>query len=512
MKARILRALGTALIVHAAASCGSRVAAQDPEDCEPVTAASVSRVAERLSLTLAQTEWLRNRRRAGRLEDPSDLRDLPDADAGLLENLAGAFCWGRNWEGEARVSSRHRRGAEQGEIQAALEGNGVRFRGRSRRETDAGLQARGSVVVRRSGWEVLLGHLRCRRGLGLLLATPGAEIRGNAALGLASSGWGASVSMDPELSRGILFGHDAPDGAWRLGGIQGGGKHPSWWGTGEWVRNNEHGAYGGAVLVGPGGPAGSLWIEAAETGGGWCAEWAWGVSGSAQGAAWRFLSKRFGFRAGAARRSASFHVPALRAIRAPRSDETLGLQTEVRWRPGTGRFLIFRFEDGRSPDRPWIRFRTVREVAWGERVAAGLALGLLWRSIAVETQDPREEEGRLRGDLTYRRSSWRLGFRIEERISATGRVRFRSFRVGSRGRISWELRADVLSQSGEGPRVWSYRRRAGGVYGWDVRGPGTWIGGWTSFSWKRFALELSADAGASGWDWIGAMQVPIGKP
>ena len=508
---RVSRALVLATVVHAVASCGGRASAQDPEDCEAMTASTVARVSDRFSLTPAQSEWLENRWRQGRLEDPSDLETLPDATPALLDELAGAFCWGRRWEGSLQIQTRHRKGEARREVRSHMERAGLGFRVRGRQGPENQRDLRGSLAYRRSGWEAVLGHLRARGALGLLLATPGAELRGGPALGPATSGWGSSLSLDPDLPRGAVLTRESPRGAWSLAVVQNAAGERGWWGAGEWKRRLGGKDLGGTILRGTRGWSGNLWIHQPVPDGSWTAEWAWGRAGSSQGIAWRWQGQRLGLRAGVSRRSSSFHVPEMRAIRNPRNDETLHLATELRWRPGAGRSLTFRFENERRPDRPWMRIRNLRELEWGERLATGLHLGILWRSYGLETREPREEEQRIRGELSYQRREWHWRLRLEERVSTTGSVRYCTYRLGRRGRVSWEIRGDVLSPRGTAPRVWVYRRRAGSAYGWDSWISGEWVGGWFEISWTRLDLEVSADAGTSGWDWIGAIQVPIGR-
>jgi hypothetical protein len=162
----------------------------------------------------------------------------------------------------------------------------------------------------------------------------------------------------------------------------------------------------------------------------------------------------------------------------------------------------------------------MHELEVGDRVQK-LHLSLLWR-FTRHGSEGAIEEGRdtmLRGDITLRERRWRLRLRSEMRSNPGRDARLLSLRGGREGEVAWEVRSDLYSaSSGGGPKSesgsgpWIYRRRAGGLYGWDRIQDGTWLGAWLRVPVLGQGLEVSADAGRAGWDLTAALQLRFHLP
>ena len=124
---------------------------------------------------------------------------------------------------------------------------------------------------------------------------------------------------------------------------------------------------------------------------------------------------------------------------------------------------------------------------------------------------PRDTERTLQGEWTLRRGPWRTQLRLQQRrYGDSGESMVTSIRVGRDARVAWEFRAAQVALRGSAPSVWWYSRRAGGLYGWDRLGTGTWMGAWVRFPVGRWILETSADARRDRWDLIAAIRVGMG--
>ncbi len=504
-------------LVHLAASCAA-AADPDPGDCEPVTEASAAAVADRLGLDPDQAAWLGARAAAGGLRDPAELDGLPGLGPELREALEGAFCWGSTTEGAVQAAVESRPGRTRSEIRARAAresrsgGGGVEAEGRFRREPGVDALARGGLAAAGPGWRVAAGTLRRRWGLGLLLATPGSEPRGDAPVSPAGAGWRTSLAADEETVRGIAVSGSRRGWTASLAGLRGevagpdGAHAPGPWQAATVDRSWSGGRSRAGVAVVRGGGASA--VAGAAGGrigpGDWGFEWAHGGSGEAQGGFWRFSEGALRLRAGMTRIGRGYAVPAVRAWRKGAEGDRSEVRLEGRWRGGPGRFLRVGWAEGRSLDRGGDPRRDgLRLVEVGERPGRGVRLSGLWRErAALAGGRPEEEADRetlLRAELAVRAAPWRLRVRVESRTAAGGRTRLASLRVGRRDALAWELRTGLVADTGGGPGAWWYRRRAGGLYGWSRPGPGTWIGGWTRLDWGPVTVEISADAEASGW-------------
>jgi hypothetical protein len=192
MRRRIAGAVFLGVLLHGAGSCPA--GGQDIDGCEPVTVASVTAVADRLSLDDEQLGWLRTRLGQDRLREPDDLDGMPGMGSELRDLLAASFCWVPSWAGRIELSGRSRPQGSRREGRTRLVRGTLGLAGRFRWDSGGRPILRGAVTHRRGGWSGTIGTLQVRRALGLLLVTPGAEPRGSAPIQLARNGWRSSTT------------------------------------------------------------------------------------------------------------------------------------------------------------------------------------------------------------------------------------------------------------------------------------------------------------------------------
>lgn len=517
---RWARSIGLAVLLHHAASCGPATA-QERDGCEEVTASSVVVAADYLSLDRDQLAWLLARFDEGRLREPADLGDMPGMGSALRDALVSFFCWSPSWEGRVEASVRGRADGPRREGRARFTRAVWDLSGRFRWDAGADPVARGGLAYDVHGWSGKAGTLHVRRGLGLLLATPGAEPRGSSPIRPAASGWRPSVSLDPEVVTGFSVAHDVGEwygeAAWVRGNVvdeEGGGRR-RWWGTLDCGRRETGHGVGLVQVFSRSAWSLGLHATAAAGTGEWSAEWAWGGEGTAQGAVWSLAREPWRFRAGLTRVGAGYRIPSVRLYRAGSHLETVLFRLEIRRQSGAGRFVRLGLEDGRgAPRDSWGRIDGLLELEVGERIRPGTQLVLLWRARRRgelgSAASAADVERTVRGELDVRRRLWRARVRLEERISTTGRSRMTSVRFGRAARTAWEVRSALVVEDGVPPDVWWYGRRAGGLYGWDRLPTGTWMGAWVRVPWGRWSVEMSADARRERWDWIVALRLPVG--
>ena len=496
-----------------------RVHAQaEPLPCEPLTAASLEAVAERLALGEDQVAWLRARFRRGRLRGPEDLEGLPGVGAELRDRLEAAWCWEDPRQGRGEWAVRSRRDGIRGELRVTGSASGIRLEGRWRAERGCPPRERVAVTARGGGWSVVGGTLRARHALGLLLVTPGAEPRGNAPARWSERGWTPSLAWDPETMHGIAVAREG--GRWRVEGAwvraetsPGEARAAGETASVRWRRGT--GTFG--VLVGEWGGSRLASVTAQGAAGSrrWSVEWAWGAEGSAQGISWAAGEGRWRFRSSLVRRGARFHVPQVRLVRVSPGETEGALRVEGRWQREAGRFLRVALAEERRGKRgaaSWTSVESVRELEVGQRLSRSLRGLLLWRTRARgpdgAPEDPALRQRVLRGQLLYRRRRWQLDLRLEERATAAGRSRLTAFRLGRDAGPSWRMEIGLARRTGGAPPdLWWYRRRAGGLYGWDRLRSGAWIGAWGRLPGRGWTLEGSAANRPDGWEAAVSLQM-----
>lgn len=514
---RRLRAAGAlclGLLAHGAGSCPHRAAAQEPGECEALNASTLAAEVERLGLDADQSDWLAARLAAGALEDPGDLDDLPGAGAAQIEALTAAFCWGHPARGEAVMTGRGDPAGGRREARARIAAGSLEASGRARWESGAGGRVRGGIAWGRGAWTLRGGTLRARLALGRLVATPGAEPRGDAPVVLARSGWGTTLSLDPEIPAGVVLVRSAGATRAELAVVRGsvsaadGTRSSRWWGTASWERTRASGRWGLTLVRSGGLWAAGGFLEAAAGPGAWSMEASRAADGQAAGTAVSLRAGQVRVRADLATTGAGYRVPGIRSYRNRKPTESVRFGVEGRWQRGRGRFLRVLVRGERTPgDAAWARVTRVQEVELGERLRGGLHLALRWRITDAEDAGGNTQDQRMRSDLVYAGGGWRVRVRIDRR--AGDGAGLLSLRAGRRGRIAWEAGMDRVTGPGE---AWVYRRRAGALYGWDRLETGTWIGGWVRIPVSRWEMELSADGRSAGWEAALALRVAFGLP
>jgi hypothetical protein len=519
MRRRLLAALWWAVLIHVVASCPT-AAQDDPEDCEPLTAASLVDVGSRFNLDADQLRWLADRFRARRLRSPEDLDDLPGLGPELREDLESAWCWAGAWEGRLDLAARAREDGPLREARLITEGVHVGAEVRARERPGEEVLTRGSLTGRAGPWCLRVGSLRLRQGLGMLLATPGAETRGSAPLRESAGGWRGSLSLDPETVTGLAVRRETRSG-WTEGALLRGTPAGSdaRWATASLGRRRGETQVGLFCVGGAGSGAWSLQVAGASGAGRWTLEWARGASGSAQGAAWAMADGPWRFRASVSRQGGDYRLPTVRLYRDPPGEDMGELRLETRWQGGSGRHLRLALAEERGPAPygvPWTRRQSERTLEFSERLHRRLRAAALWRSrfrrLTGSAPDGDGRERLMRLDLLYRGSPWQVDLRVEERSAPEGLARFTMARLGRTGTLSWQLVAGLAGLDGEAPDLWWYRRRAGGLYGWDRLGEGTWVGAWARLTRGRWGCEISAANRRAGWGGGLALRMDLGSP
>ncbi len=428
------------------------------------------------------------------------------------------------WNGSVETAVRARRGAVRREARLAVEAPaGPEARARLRLDPGGVRTLRGAVGLRRGGWTLWVGSLRLRLGLGLLAATPGAEARGNAPLRGASGGWRPTLATDPETLTGASVRREGWGWTVEAAHLRGrvtlsdGDLGRRGWET-VTVRRRVSEGYVGAGLLRRG------------------REWSGTVVGGGPGRArnlergveprgrWRGGGRRLAVGLGtlAAGGQPGPDGPGLRRPRdsglAPaRGLEVAVLRFEGRWQGGPARFLRASFEEGRGPETrggSWGRREALRLVEVGERFSRGVRAGFLWRVTDRRAdgfpEDGSGREGTHPGRTQIAARPWRGSLGVDERSAAGGESRLTAIRFGRRGTVEWEVRAALAEAGGEAPDLWWYRRRAGGLYGWDRRVPAA--------GWGRGPASRSGGGGSrprwtrsreAGKPW--ALSAPVGE-
>jgi len=499
-----VRTLGGGLLFLAAAASG-----QVPDDpCQPLTRAAAQDVAEQLGLAPDQQTWLERAVEEGRLREPEHLEGMPGLGPELRDELASSFCWSTPWSGSAEAAVREKEGASLREARVTLERGRWSATGRVRNNGDLTL-VRGALSARFRDWVFHAGTLRGRRGLGLALVTPGAEPRGHAPVRESTAGWRPTLSSQPDVLRGFALqgGH----GPWRVwaGYLRGQGKpgevSPSW-GSGEVELSLASFRMAGFWMGGFAGPTGGVRLGNHVGRGAWSLEWARANGGNAQGASWQLAEGSLRLGLSLLRVEGAYRIEHLPWYRTARRSDRTSFRGEGRWSPGVGRFVRLAWDTGHTArvDDPWPEARNWMEVEVGERIRPRVALRLLWRRQSSaplgDAGDPRASLRLLRGELGYHGRRWRSAFDVREIEDEGGRSRLTAIRVGCDGGWQWELRAALVQREEGTPVLWWYRRRGGGLYGWDAMGTGTWVGGWSAWQEGSLRLEVSLDRHGSSWD------------
>ena len=505
---------GAGLVVIALVVVGpSR--AQEEFACEPLRVASVPGLVERLGLDADQAEWLVGALRAGRVRSPDDLWGLPGAGSELRDELAAGFCWDEIAGGELTTATRRREGASLVDARARGEGAGWDGVFRWRRDDRGETTLRGGGRLRRGRWALAGGTLRARRALGLLVETPGAESRGHVPGTWSTGRWTPTRAVDPAIGTGVALRRDGPVAVWGAGladrldsdavGTWGAAGVETRLGrigvelTGRRFRGKNAGSLG---LTGPLGP-GTWGLEWAGVPGGWARAVLWGGRLGAWTVSGRLAALDPGFAAPTGDGPAS-----------PEPEGSTSLRLASRWTLGTGRFLRLGLEgERRSRERGgWSDTGERLEIEVGESWGRGWGVALLWRRVAnASLGAPTSAVSRtLRGELRRTRHPWTVTLRLEERADDAGRGSLATLRLAHGGRVAWEIRGAHAAGEGRDPGLFWYRRRAGGLYGWDRVPAGAWAGGWLRWPLGPLRGEASLDARAGGYEASVALTVRVG--
>jgi hypothetical protein len=498
------RCVPGALLLVAAVASG-----QVPEDpCLPLTRTAAREVAEQLGLAPDQQAWLEQAVGEGRVRDPEHLEAMPGLGPGLRDELVSAFCWSPPWRGSAQAAVREKQGSSLREARLAL-GRGP-WSGVGRLRSDGEhTTVRGALTAQFRNWVFHAGTLRARRGLGLALVTPGAEPRGHAPVRESRSGWRPTLSTHPAVTRGISL--EGGPGPWKvrvafLRGPGEGGEAPSVWGSGEIEASWRGFRLAGFCLGGTGSPALGMRLGGRVGPGVWLLEWARANGGGAQGASWQIAEGSLRLGLSLLRLGGEYRIENLPWYRVERESDRTSFRGEGRWSPGVGRFLRLAWDTGRAvrAGDPWPEERSWLEVEVGDRVLPRVALRLLWRRQSGipfgEEGDGRRPNRLLRAELGYHGRRWQCALDLRELEDEGGRAQLTAVRVGRGGQWRWELRAALVRREAGAPVLWWYRRRAGGLYGWDAVGTGTWAGGWAAWQRGRLRFEASLDRRGATWD------------
>lgn len=505
-----------AALTLAAMAAAAVAAAQEPDDCEPPVAASARVLAERFGLDETQRRGLEEALSRERPE-PADLSALPGAGAELRERLEAAICWGERGAGEVRVAGRTGSGSGYTETRLERTGAAVDVALRARNDRGARRRMRGAVRVERGALRVTAGTLTARRALGLALAAPGAESRGRLPAADAEGDWRVSRGLDERIAEGVAVSMQS--GAWRIAGA--GLQNRLRDEPGErWhavsVDRTLEGLRLGAVWVGLGDRPVAAMNASGQLGPGeWAVEWARRGAVSARGAAWSAKLGAVRIRGSALHADAGYRAGSGWSPSDGASTASAVVRFEGSWRLGVSRFLRLAHETEQRPADGWVGRSRWWEIEVRERLARGVTATLLWRSVASGdagtggADAPRET---MRLDVTGSHRGWRALVRVERKIetgagAGTGTVaRWTSMRVGRDGDAAWRIRAARVALPPGGPDVYWYRRRAGGLYGFDRLGQGTWIGAWGRLPAGGVVLEASLDGKPGRWDLAAAVR------
>ena len=485
---------------------------QDGEDegCESISAESIQFLGAQFSLSPDQIARLKLLIQEGHLETPEDLDLVPGLASDARDALTGALCWGRPWKGEILLSGRQRNPGWQEEIRSVMVVGGSRFVSRAR-SVQGHRSFRGAVTQNRGSWRVDVGTLRARHGLGLLLVTPGAESRGSAPRTVAAANpWRPTVSLDPDIGVG---GHLLFESSAVVGNIAAIKNSDGWWGTASAEKKCRWGNWG-VTVIGPQDRALAVHAHGIAGQGHWSVEWAGTGRGAAQGAAWRMSRGAFRIRSSLIRIGEGYEVSSIRLYRQAPETQAVEFRGELRWQESPGGQLRLGVESRRgswSRSDPWGSKRTRRELELHRRVAPGVRVVLLGVDTAKnQIEGSTERERRARGQISFQRRRWRGQLRWDETLTGRGESRRISLKWGRNGRFAWEARIHSIVETDIAPDSWVYRRRAGGLYGWDRLSQGTWVGGWFKIGRDRWISEVSVDAGPAGWDVTVAWKLGVG--
>jgi hypothetical protein len=500
---RIAGVLGVLLLAP-----GAR--AQESDDCLPLQPASADRLAERLDLSDEQTLWLLARLLEERLREPEDLDGLPDAGAELREAVAASFCWGIPWRGGVLLAGRRSGSSAREEGRIDWERGGASLQGRWQRRAGEDDLARAALTLAPlRGWRWTAGCLEGRHGFGLAMAFPGS--RGGVVRRRLAGSWRASWSADPSLPWGLAVRREGR--RWRAETFA--ARFPEGdRGAGVAVIGSSGGDGSAGVLVAgrADGPVAACFVEGRAAGGAWGAEWARSRAGSAWGASWRYGRGAWRADASVVRRGPGFDSPFSETLDSGgSSDEAVETAVEVRRRSERGRFLRVRVLDLRRPDPGWAVARRTVEAEVGDRLAPGVDLVLLGRvQLDSETGRTPARASTTRGEIRLPAGATRLRLRAEERVAEGGSARLLAIHLEGGRAWRWEVRAAAIRlEPGADALSW-YRRRAGGLYGWDRPGNGTALGAWTRAPLSTWQVEASVDGGPRGWEATLAMSARWG--
>jgi hypothetical protein len=198
----------------------------------------------------------------------------------------------------------------------------------------------------------------------------------------------------------------------------------------------------------------------------------------------------------------------------PEPEGSTRFRLASRWGFGTGRFLRLGFEAERLSlaREGWSDTGRRLELELGESWARGYGVTVLWRRVTGRPLGGAVPESArtLRAEFRRTRSPWTLTLRVEERSDDGGRGSLASLRVARAGGVPFEVRAALVGVEGADPGLFWYRRRAGGLYGWDRVPAGVWGGAWLRLPVGPLRAEVSLDARAGAYEAAAAVTARAG--
>jgi hypothetical protein len=153
-------------------------------ECLPRGEASVDELVHQVSLTQPQADWLRDQLADNNIRSPQDLWECPEADDAFVDVLEDLLCWGTPFSSDTQMAMSSRGGHR--EAQSTVDYGSVSGVIRYKKRNSM-LSLGGGIKLSKGYGSLLVGQLRQRVGMGLLLSTVDTKPRGRGPIRFAEN-------------------------------------------------------------------------------------------------------------------------------------------------------------------------------------------------------------------------------------------------------------------------------------------------------------------------------------
>lgn len=473
---RVVVLTGTALLLGAPSS-----ATQEIDSCYPLRVESASTLAGLLGLSETAQSALEKALRNRELRDPSDLYRLAGFDASQRDGLESLLCWGESSTRFARLTLRQRGHQKQVDSKVSMVQKRVGWVLRKRDE-----DYRGGLWLGSGAFDLALGTLRQQRGLGLAVGREQVSRNPFPRVRTKADRPTTGMHLPGELAGSLRWNHRA----WQLHLGQ---------------RNREDADSRAFVALEQkriGGTLGALVLRSRQTRGA-------SFYGTHRFAATRVDGELARLGHGQAWRGQIQHQGTLWNLLVSLGWESSEFGWVESGLNGTPEWLS-QWELRSKGSSSWrVSYRLNQDVEERSTRVEGELSEVFgpWRgSVLLRRDSAFDSDVLLRSDLRWLSTRWEWRFRYEEHLESSD-AQLLTVDLRHRQAPRFRIRLANADREERGPTLWWYRRRAGGVYGWDSLHRGVWAGFWGEVNLGPATIEVSMDSYPGGADAVLALKL-----